>query len=458
MGVAVASDLFRSLDELAKDYDSKGAERLVSSLSVAEIRLALGRLQSLPKDSPLRAQLFRAWAAKEPEAAWEAALALSEKEGRATCLVAVAGEIAKTRPEAAVDLAMLLGMGSTRQFAVNAAIREWAKAHLPSTLNYLKRNPNLLQDNYTLVEAIEQIARDDPMRAAQQAVMLPTQNQRENAIQLALRQWYAQDAAAAKRWALDQTDLDMRTAALKSLIFPMADDNPRNALAFISQTEFSEREDAQTTILGTWLAKDPAAVFEYLAANPQFKRSDGLTEMISSVLTKTSPEDQARLLSKLPEVDLKHQFIRQMANIEIHRGRYAKAVAALNALPDSFSRDSSLEQLGTSWAKYDPQAAAAWLKLQPDSTDRDLVIGGYATTLAQTEPQAAIQWAKAIPDPGIQKSVFKNIAVKWLQANPQAAMPWLESLNLPQAEKNDLIYTARRSSNTTYPINVQNRR
>lgn len=451
-------DLLRALDELAEDYDQGAAEHLTASMSVAEIRQALARLQSQPNESPLRTKLLGVWAAKEPEAAWEAALALSEKGGRASALAAVAGEIAKTRPEAAMELAMSLSMGKIRQNTLNSVFLDWAEADMPRALDYLKRHPDLPVEDYTFINAIHRLAKSNPMQAAQQAVMLPPSDSRDAAIRLAFDSWYSKDAAAARRWALDQTDPVLRTAALQSLISAMANDNPRDALAFLSQNDFSGRFEAQNTIVRTWLEKDPMGIFDYLATHPQDKNDVSLMYHIGSAVIRATPQEQAELLAKLPESDFKHTIVRQMADQEVERGRYPKAVAALNGLPDSTYRDASLQNLGKSWAKNDPQAAATWLRLQPDSTDRDLVIGGYATTLAKTDPQAAIQWAQAIPDPQIQTTVFKNIAIRWMYSNPQAALPWLESLNLPQAQKDAIIRDATSGDDTFFNISVQNRR
>jgi hypothetical protein len=454
----VTGDLFRSLDDLVKDYDAKSAERLVGNMSVAEIRQALGRLQSLPPQSPLRAQLFRAWAAKEPEAAWAAALALNEKAGRSTALAAVAGEIAKTRPEAAVDLAMSLGLGTFRQYTLNSVFNEWGKQNMVGALDYLKRHPDLPVEGYTLANAIYQMAQENPVQATQQAAMLPPSNSRDYAIQSAMESWYSKDADAARRWAFEQKDPALRSAALKALVSAMAKDHPLEALAFLSQNDFNGSDEARTNLMRTWMERDPLSLLDHLAANPQDTNNSMTAYNIAYALGKATPEEQTSLLARLPETELKHNVIRQMANQEMERGRYAKAVSALNGLPDSSSRDSSLQRLGTTWASNDPQAAAAWLKLQPDSTDRDLVVGGFATSLSKTDPQAAIQWAQTIPDAAMQTTVFKNIAVRWMRSNPQAAMPWLNSLGLPHGERNNIIEAAERGSETTYSISVKDRR
>lgn len=448
----------QSLDDLTKDYNAKVAEKLSRGLSVPEIQQALRRLQSQKEQWSLRSQLFSAWAAKDPEAAWTAALALSEEEGRDKALSAVASEIAKTRPETAIDLAMSLGPGQARQRALDAGLSAWAKDNLPSALDYLNRHPDLPVQEDTLANAMSRLAKENPMQAAQQAVMINPSNSREFAIQSVLHQWYIKDAEAAKRWALEQTDPVLRNAAVEALITAMALDNPRAALAFVSENSFSGIYDAQNEILRSWLEKDPAGTFDYLATNPLDENDAPLTYHIVSALIRATPEEREALLAKLSEGEFKHSIIGALAVKEAGHGRYAKAVSELNGLPDSPHRDSSLQQLGTTWAKNDPQSAAEWLKLQPDSTDRDLVMSGYATTLSTTDPQAAIQWAKAIPDPQIQGAVFKNIAVRWLRSNPQSAMPWLNSLNLSERERNSVIQSAHLGSDITFSFEVKERR
>lgn len=455
--------LIRSLDELLKEYDIKGAERLASTLSVAQIQQALQHLRMGPDHQArlLSAQLYRAWAAKDPEAAWQGALALSEKQGRAWALAAVAKTIAKTRPERAVELAMSLGMGGSRSQTLREALTEWSKKDLSAVQAYLKQHPDIPAEPYLFTSAISETARENPQLALQQTSTLSNANARESATRWTVRSWYEKDAAAAKRWVLEQAPPAQRDAALVGLFEAMTEEDPRQALVFFEQTDLAgsgTRDRILQSIFNSWLQKDPAAAFDYFADSANAKMLEQFKYNLAVPMNDLTPAEQADLLARLPAGDIKNDIIRQMADQQVHRGRYAEAVTALNDLPDSSGRDSSLQRLGSTWAKDNPQAAADWLKQQPDSTDRDLVIAGYAQEVAQTNPQAAIQWANAIPDKNIQATVFKNIAVLWLRFNPQAATAWLQTLDLSQQEKDSVLRLAEQSGNGSFSINVKERR
>ncbi len=453
--------LTNSLDELVKDYDPKDAERLAGTLSIAQIQQALQHLALRPgsEGSALRAQLYRAWAAKDPEAAWKHAMTISDTQARRTALNAVATELSKTRPEAAIDLAMSLGMGSSRSHVLDGVWSEWAKRDLRAAVGYLKEHPDLPITPY-FMGALAQSARDNPQLALEQALSIPNANARENAVSQVVRSWFERDPAAAKAWALSLSDPALRNKALRSLLENMAQNDPTRALAALDEFGLSadQRRQALSNIFYQWVTQDPAAAFDYFINTPDAKTQEQLKYALSSSMRYLTSDEQSSLLARLPEGNLKHEVISNMASNHVSNGRYAEAVTALNTLPDSTNRDSALQRLGSSWARDNPQAVAAWLSHQPDSTDRDLVIAGFAQEVVHSDPQAAVRWANAIPDKTIQEATFKNIAVRWLQFNSRAASSWLRTLNLSQNDVDQIVKYAGEGSNTTFGFNVKARR
>ncbi len=457
------NSLIRSLEELLKNNDAKSIERFIRNLSLAEIQQALHHLQSKREYDVLflRTELFRAWAAKDFDGAWKAALALSEKLGREFATAAVAGELAKSNPLAAVDLAMSLGMdmGHARKKALREVFREWGQSDLPAALSYWKQHPELPVDSSVLASAIFLLSRVNPELALQQALALPTAAARQSSVEFVISEWYNRDADAALRWALTQAEPDHRDALLRLHITRVASQDPTKALELLNQPDYaSVKKKAQGDILVKWLRQNPAAVFDYLAVNPEAADFENPAFSISETLWNLTPAEQASLIERLPAGKFKSDIVRLLADQHVRNGRYAQAVAAFNDLPDSRMRDYSLQKLGETWAKDNAQAAAEWLNRQPDSTDRDLVIAGYATTIAGANPQSAIQWANAIPDPQARKDVFKNVAIRWLVADPQNALLWLQTLDLTQKEKDDLIKQGKQERASTRYINVQQRR
>ncbi len=266
--------LARSLDELLKVNDAEFIEQFVRGLSLAEIQQALHHLQSQQERDALflRTQLFRAWAAKDMDGAWGAALALSEKLSREFATSAVAGELAKSRPAAAVDLVMSLGMdmGHVRKRALREVFREWGQSDLPAALSYWKQHPELPVDSSILTSAISLISRVNPELALQQALTLPTAAARQSSVESVIGSWHFRDADAALRWALTKAEPDQRDTLLKLHIASVASQDPIKALELLNQPNFaSVQKETQVDVFREWLRKDPSAVFDYLAANPE---------------------------------------------------------------------------------------------------------------------------------------------------------------------------------------------
>ena len=87
--------------ELLIDFDVKSAQKAAAKLSARDLQAALALVADMPKSADrdaLRGQLYRAWAALNPNAAWKAALADPLDKSKGDLLGAVAGEVAKTNP------------------------------------------------------------------------------------------------------------------------------------------------------------------------------------------------------------------------------------------------------------------------------------------------------------------------------------------------------------------------
>ncbi len=448
-----------SLGQLLDDGDSKSLELFVKGLDLSEIPRVLHELSARKDNSAnrLRLLLFQSWAAKDPHAAWKAALSLTAEQERDRVLTHVSNQFDLSRPDAAFQLVMDLGMGSSRKQVLRQLFSRWAKSNLQAAQAYLDAHPNLPVSSDVFANAVAENAMSNPHLALQQMLALPTAKDREDALRSIIRHWHGKDADATTNWALSQTDPLLREIALKSLTRAMANENPRRALEFLFQhgTEHSMHSELSGIIM-SWAQKDPAAAFDYMVANTE--TLSNMSWVYSSVLRDLTQSEQVNLVARIPEGKVKNQVIDQLARQHIEGARYAQAVVALNVLPDSSERDSTLQRLGETWGKDNPQAAAAWLKHQPDSTDRDMVVAGYAAALAATSPMVAIQWAQSIPDEKVQVTTFKNIAMRWMRTNPQEAQAWLQSLNLPQGEKDGILRGVQYTGTTTFGITVQERR
>ena len=458
-----AESRFWQLDELVDDYSSKRAEKLMEGWSLEQILAGLSYLATKPKTyevSSIKAELFRAWAKSDANSAWKAALALTDSEGRATCLGAIAGELAKSSPEAAIKMAMTLGMGSTRADVFRGLFREWGKVNMAAAVAYWNNHPDLPTDAYAISFSFYELAKSNPEQAAAQALTIASSHARQNSLSSALGQWARKDYDAALAWVTKIQDPMARDDALAAMLqndYGMDPLRSMEALKWIDSPD--KQREVKRSFISSWMRKDPAAAMDYMLREGGGQLDENYSWSIGYALENLTTEERTSLLARLPEGKAKDRMMSNLATNYIYNGRYPQAVAALNSLPDSSDRDSNLHSLGQQWGKKDPQAAANWINAQQDSSDRDLVVAGYASAVAGRDPQAALQWAASIPDKGIQSTAYKNIARRWFGVDAQSAEAWMNSTNvLTPAEKKTLKAEGASRSASTYMPSVTNRR
>ena len=448
---------------LLDHYNDASARKDLESLSEPEIQSALALMAAMPKSpdrDSLRANLYRAWAKKNPNGAWKAALADTVDTDKSN-LGAVAGEIAKTRPDTAVGLALSLGMGSKRSDVLHQVFEEWSKADLPGAVAYLNKYPDLPAVYWSVAQAIAKSGETDPLQAAGLALTLKDPQLRSSALSSLMSQWASHDPQAAIQWAKGLDNLVLRQEAIAQAISGWAGKDPQAAMAE-AQTipDASARSTASQAAWLSWFQKDPAAAMTYLGGSNDEKMLQNIGWSISRDGALTAQETAA-LLDKLPDSKVKQEIIRWVANSQVQKGQYSQALEMLNNMQESGSRDWTLLELGKKWAESDLPAATAWLNLQPDSSDRDMAVAGFAATLARTDPQGALRWADTIPDEGVKLSALKNIALRWLTNDPVRAEAWLATLsNLSDDDKKNLRDSAQRSGpdRMSYGFSVSNRR
>ena len=419
------------LKDLMGDYDQRSARKAFANLSAAEIQEALKQLAAMPKSSErelLRAELYRAWAAVNPQAAWQAALADAlDKTGG--MLAAVAGVVAKTNPNAAVDLAMSLGMGGKRGFVLSTVFTEWAKKDVLAALEYSQKHPEVPVDNYAFTAGLIKFAETDPVKAANLALGFKSEYGGNSTLLSLMNNWIERDPDAAFDWALKLENPKMREDAVSAAVGAWAKIDPKAAMAYVeSIPDLGVRKSAFQKAWADWFRNDPLLATDYIAKSTDATLLNSGRFSIARLAESLGPKERGDLLGRLPTGELRDGVMDSMTGSLIGRGKFNDAMDILNDLPDSRSRDRNVVKLGLEWAKQDPAAADAWLKKLPDSSDRDLAVAGYVRILARSDATKAIEWANQIPDAKLRSGALQNVAVGWMRSDPAAAEKWFTSL------------------------------
>lgn len=433
-----------ALDELVDDFSAKRGKRLADSMTLDEITAGLAYLASKPKDASARAmrlELMRAWAQRDPNAAWKAALAMPPSADRAIFLGAVAGQLASTQPDAALMLATSLGNPAERTSALRTLFQDWAKINAIAAMNYWNAHPDISGDGFTLSSMISAASVKDPATATRLALsMQAPSDYSDGGLSLALGKWLETDPASARRWLDGITDPVQRDRALKAFATSSTHNDPQAVLKLVAGIASSEtRLEAQRSILSNWVRSDPAKAANYLATLDREGLDSSMAIYISSAVGELNAKEQSHFLAQLPQGMLKTGIIAGIVRKATSSGRYVQAVEAVNLMDDSPDRERSLHSLAVSWGKTDPKSLTAWMNQQADSSDRDLVMAGYTASLAFTDPHGALKLAGSIPDKSVQKTAMQNILSRWMSADQVAAKAWMNASTLFSASEKDMI-------------------
>lgn len=463
--VAAASSIGDQMKALLANYRPDDARAAIAGLSSSDLQAALAIVAAVPKSADrdsLRRNLYRAWAATQPAVAWKAALADPLENDSGYLLSAVAGEIAKTNPNSAIELALSLGAGGRRATVLREVIDEWGKVDLPGVVAYWNTHPDLPVENYAIASVIGRVGAKDPLSAANLTLKLTDHRTRSNALTSLMSNWAGKDPAAALSWAESIAQTNLRDKAINEALRGWSQKDPKAAMEHLQAlSDPLQKSEMLSSVWQNWFRKAPEEATAFIGTVTDSKFLENLGWNLSYAMDTFTSQEKRDVLNKLPDGKMKLDLVQSLAQQQTDRGRYNQALEFLNELPDSQNRDYGVQRLGKEWAVADPNGAAAWLKLQPDSSDRDLAVAGFAPVLARTNPEEALRWLESIPDQGVRSSALKNFAHTWLATDPANAEPWLSSQSgLSESEKKLVRENAKKYTpgQMSYSGEVTNRR
>lgn len=447
------------LKELLTDYDVKSTRKALAKLSIDELGSTLSLLAAMPKSSDrdlLRAQIYRAWAARDPQGAWKAALADPLEQARGYALSAIAGLVAATNPTAAVELALSLGMGGKRSIVMSSVFNEWGKVDVVSAMAFAAAHPELSVDSTSFTPGLQKLAETEPVKAVNLALDIKDEYRRGSTLSSLMSTWVESDPNAAFDWALALSNPKLRQDAITAAVGAWSKSDPKAALAYVETIPDGDiRTSSFKKAWGDWFRSDPLGATAHLASTKDEKLLSGVRFEFSYYSEGLSPTERGQLLAQIPAGEFKNEVLRTMTDIDIRKGNYNQAIASLNDMPDSSSRDRSMHKLSEEWSKNDPSAVAEWLKKMPDTSDRDLAIAGYSSTLSRSDPAGAIQWAESIPDAKLRSGAMRNIATNWLRVDPAKAEAWIAgNKGFSESDKRMIYSMAKITSDISSSLSV----
>lgn len=192
---------------------------------------------------------------------------------------------------------------------------------------------------------------------------------------------------------IEQEKNAFRRRALRSaLISEWGVLDPATAFAFL---QFDKKQSEQTTLLmREWLARDPAAAAQHLAANAE--KAAGLARQLLMDVAKAAPAELVEIVRRLPATDRQWDREVQRAFAEYAAKHPDDARAAALALPAA-NRAQALAGAAEGWAQHDGPAALAWSRTLPEGAERDESLRATLVGWAKSDPAAALANLDAAP-------------------------------------------------------------
>jgi len=444
------------LDELAALL-SEGAENPMSRWSVAEIQTAIAHLNAHPeldKHFGLRKRLAILWAKTDPSAAWQAALKFDDGSVIPPPAAKVLLEFARTNPAAALELAASMKSPMLYQAAVFAG---WLGKDPHAAVAWLKEHPRLLLEFYDLAPSLEKAMQHSPAQFMESLLKVELSGNRSTLTSKALEVWLNIGKASALRWMRDHLQSgNFGSDMLHSLLsHPLVSNS--EALALIQSIPVeTDRMAAFSNYAAAFARKDPEAALAWINSQTDPELRKKLGSAFARNLRGLSPEEQTALLRRLPpEIgeSLTAEITFDHAQSDMYAGRFDKALAALDTVPASPRRYSTLHDIGWRWAEADPVAAANWANTLPPSNERDMLLAGFVTGVAQQNAHAAIEWLNAIENLRVRLDTGKNLFNRWYGVDPAAATAWLQTARLytPPVMQQLLFDAPVRANSITIP-------
>ncbi len=382
---------------LLKDMAASGIWHANDAGLAALARLSAEQLESLaselkddllhPYQKEMREAFFRAWAAKDPHAAFAFVEALASS---------------------AMKEEMRAGI-----------LRGWAASDLDGYLGWVhsRKDGPVLHEAVRI--AIPQLVVLDPESALGLTAKLPA-HFRSSAYVDIFSSWILADPKAA-------------TKALEDLELP-----------------YRDRLAVQRVLAAGWVVSDPGAALAWASALPPGKQRLDTLQVLASVWAEKDPEAAIRHAETIGPGEEKKRFLESIVT-SWPPDRIGEAFDFASAVVNAMDRDSLSIAALESWSRIDPVKARARVAELPEGPFRQRAIKALAMQMAAGDPKTAIDFARANLHDGKSRKDAMAAAIDGLaQRSPREAVSFISGLSAGQ-ERTDAILSACRTLSDIEP-------
>jgi hypothetical protein len=224
-------------------------------------------------------------------------------------------------------------------------------------------------------------------------------------------------------------DESARGLLYKYVLSQWAESQPWEALRFASE-ELPDQYRLATSegVLSAWAARDPEAVINWNRKDfggmaPPPVRESLLAVMYKSIASRDLPK-AFRHLDHVRSTNERAQALRGILEIVQTPQDRERILTLAEGLKDEDLRTQTRRAVVETWARHEPEAAAAWVETSEPAWERTRLMDTLGLTWMQNDPAAAAAWWIS-HEPG-RDTMVKIINV-WSQKDPFGAGDWLNT-------------------------------
>ena len=224
------------------------------------------------------------------------------------------------------------------------------------------------------------------------------------------------EAAVAHFRSLGMTEERMGEYGL--LLSAWAKVDPLSALSYAKENTRSRF--ATDTILTTWASLDPDAAIRWAQAN---HTGDGANPNLAGVirgLVSTDPQRATQLLTSMPRSVERGQALDAMMPYLLAQGNDATR-AWIEAISDDALRNGAMMRAADRLAATDPAGTVAWLLANPSEATQRRMDDVYSTW-ARNDEQAAMNSLATLPAGEIRSDALRGVVSSAAMQNPSKAL------------------------------------
>lgn len=365
----------------------------------------------------------RALAGRDLEAALRYYESVSSEQSRRAFGKAIASEMAKQDPIAALQWARENERGPG-QALLYSVISELVLVDPQLALAEAQSLQDASMRSNMVSNVIHLLANEDPASAAQLLAQIPDAQARQQAGARLVSVWVDRAPDAAIDWIVSQEGSES-AAMLQAAVARLVHSNTDAAIRLLPRLDEGAQSGMRQAI-AQQLARSESAE-QAMNFVRQFEGRDGYDALQASVISGIARQDalQAkRLADQLPSGAAKDAAYVDLIQ---HRAQTNPAEAARWAqnVGDDNYRMSALGQVANQWSRSDPAAAERWLNSMPQGRDRDAAIAmSVGRWTGQTARQERL--INSISSRDMRSQAKLRLAFRLLRSDPGAAREMMQ--------------------------------